>query len=360
MKKKINLAIYIPLFVFFIASILSLYNASSMIELDNLILKQIIWYVLGIILIIVIRKIGNKFIIDKIIYFYIIINMLLILLLIFGKPVNNAKCWFEIPGIGTFQPSEFMKISLIILIAKVLSDSKTNNTKDEIKLLLKVFIILIIPSILTFLEPDTGVVIMYLIVAILELFIFGLRKEWFIALILFILLVFSLLFFIYSLNQDLFVSIFGSSFFLRIDRILDWSNKTGYQLENSLISIGASGLFGFGFKMPLYFPEPQTDFIFAVFSSSFGYIGSLILIIFIIVFDIGLVNIAINTKNKINKYIISGFVGVLFYQQLQNIGMTFGLFPITGITLPFISYGGSSLLSYMLMIGIILNIQKKK
>lgn len=359
MKKKINLAIYIPLFVFFIASILSLYNASSMIKLDNLILKQIIWYILGIILILVIRKIGNKFIIDRIIYFYIIINILLILLLIFGKPVNNARCWFEIPGIGTFQPSEFMKISLIILIAKVLSDSKTNSTKDEIELLLKVFIILIIPSILTFLEPDTGVVIMYLIVAILELFISGLRKEWFIALVLFILLILSTIFCIYSLNQDLFVSIFGSSFFLRIDRILDWSNKTGYQLENSLISIGASGLFGFVFKMPLYFPEPQTDFIFAVFSSSFGYIGSLILIIFIIIFDLGLVNIAINTKNKTNKYIISGFVGVLFYQQIQNIGMTFGLFPITGITLPFISYGGSSLLSYMIMIGIIINIEKK-
>lgn len=359
MKKKINLFIYIPLFSFFIMSILSLYNSSKMISLDNLIFKQIIWYILGILLILIIKKLGNNFIKDKIIYFYILMNILLFLLLIFAHPVNNAKCWFEIKGIGTFQPSEFMKIALIILIAKILSENKANNFKEEFRLLLKIFVILIIPSILTFLEPDTGVVIMYFIIAIVELFISGLKKEWFIALILTILLVVSIIFCIYSINQDLFVDIFGTSFFLRIDRILDWSNKTGYQLENSLISIGASGLFGFGFKTPLYFPESQTDFIFAVYSSSFGFIGSLILIIFILIFDIGIINIAMKTKNKMDKYIICGFIGVLFYQQIQNIGMTFGLFPITGITLPFISYGGSSLLSYMIMIGYILNIKQK-
>lgn len=360
MSRRNNLLIYISIFIFFIFSILSLYNAQNMIQVDNLIIKQIIWYILGIILILVIKKIGNKFLIDKIIYVYIFMNVLLFLLLIFAKPVNNSRCWFEIPGIGTFQPSEFMKIILIIYIAKILSEERILNIKDEFKVLIKVFFILIIPSILTFLEPDTGVVIMYLIITILQLFISGLSLKWFIGLFLFIALILSSIFCIYSIDKDLFVNIFGTSFFLRIDRILDWSNKSGYQLENSLISIGSSGLLGFGFKIPLYFPEPQTDFIFATLSSSFGYIGSFILILFLIIFDTCMINIAINTSKKINKYIIVGFTSVLIYQQIQNIGMTFGLLPITGITLPFISYGGSSLLSYMVMIGIVLNVQNEK
>lgn len=360
MSRRNNLLIYTSIFIFFIFSILSLYNAQNMIQVNNLIIKQIIWYILGIILIQIIKKIGNKFLIDKIIYVYIFMNILLLLLLIFGKPVNNSKCWFEIPGIGTFQPSEFMKIVLIIYIAKILSKEKLLNIKDEFKLLIKIFLLLIIPSILTFLEPDTGVVIMYLIITILQLFISGLNLKWFIGLFLFILLILSFIFCIYSIDKDLFVNIFGTSFFLRIDRILDWSNKSGYQLENSLISIGSSGLFGFGFRLPLYFPEPQTDFIFSTLSSSFGYIGSFILILFLIIFDLSMINIAIKSKEKINKYIITGFIGVLIYQQIQNISMTFGLLPITGITLPFISYGGSSLLSYMIMIGIVLNIQSEK
>lgn len=360
MSRRNNLLIYTSIFIFFVFSILSLYNAQNMIQVNNLIIKQIIWYILGIILIQIIKKIGNKFLIDKIIYVYIFMNILLLLLLIFGKPVNNSKCWFEIPGIGTFQPSEFMKIVLIIYIAKILSNEKLLNIKDEFKLLIKIFLLLIIPSILTFLEPDTGVVIMYLIITILQLFISGLNLKWFIGLFLFILLILSFIFCIYSIDKDLFVNIFGTSFFLRIDRILDWSNKSGYQLENSLISIGSSGLLGFEFRLPLYFPEPQTDFIFSTLSSSFGYIGSFILILFLIIFDLSMINIAIKSKEKINKYIITGFTGVLIYQQIQNISMTFGLLPITGITLPFISYGGSSLLSYMIMIGIVLNIQSEK
>ena len=361
MYKKNIMQICIPVLFFFIVSIISLYNASEMINMDNLVVKQIIWYLLGIVLILFIKKIGNKIIIDNIFIFYIIFNILLLLLLIFGKPVNNSKCWFEIPGIGTFQPSEFMKIILILIIAKTCSENKNKfNFKNEISLLTKIFMLIIIPSLLTFLQPDTGVVIIYLIVTLIQLFIYGLRKEWFIFIFLSIAFILSLIFFIYYINQDMFTNIFGTSFFLRIDRLLDWSNKSGYQLENSLISIGGAGIFGYEFDNPLYFPESQTDFIFSIYSSSFGFFGSLILIIIILIFDISLIKIAFNVKENLNKYIICGFLGMIFYQQIQNIGMTIGFMPITGITLPFISYGGSSLLSYMLMIGIILNIIKKE
>ena len=129
------------------------------------------------------------------------------------------------------------------------------------------------------------------------------------------------------------------------------------QLNNSLISIGSSGFLGHGFnKTPMYFPEAGTDFIFTVFASNFGLLGCIFLITFFLIFDIYLINITKNIYSIQDKYTIIGILSVIFYQQIQNIGMTIGLLPITGITLPFISYGGSSLLSYMILLGIIINI----
>ena len=192
------------------------------------------------------------------------------------------------------------------------------------------------------------------------LFVAGIRYRWFIILFSGLFSIIAIILTIYFINTDLFVNIFGTNFFLRVDRLLDWSNKSGYQLENGLSAIGSGGLFGHGFrKTPIYFPEPQTDFIFAVYASNFGYIGTLLLLGLILFFDIRLIIITINNRSNINKYVTAGIVGMLIYQQLQNIGMTFGLMPITGITLPFISYGGSSLLSYMIIMGIIFNISNE-
>ena len=192
------------------------------------------------------------------------------------------------------------------------------------------------------------------------LFVSGIRYRWFLIAIAILAAFVGIVLAIYFINQDLFVKVFGTSFFLRVDRLLDWSEKSGYQLENGLYSIGAGGIFGVGLKnTPLYFPEAQTDFVFAVYASNFGFIGSMFLILILLFFDIKLIQIAIKNRSNKNKYIIAGIVGMLIYQQIQNIGMTIGLMPITGITLPFISYGGSSLLSYMIMAGIIFNISNE-
>ena len=159
------------------------------------------------------------------------------------------------------------------------------------------------------------------------------------------------------------MNILGNNIYYRLDRILNWSRGNGYQLENSLIAIGSSGILGYGFNnTPLYYPEASTDFIFTTFSSNFGFLGSTILIIIIIIFDNSIIKL-IKRKTKIHdKYILVGIFSMIIYQQFQNIAMTIGLLPITGITLPFISYGGSSLLSYMFITGLLLRIsinQKK-
>ena len=362
LKFKYDKQLLLILSIFIIISLISVYSAETILnENNNFFIKQAIWYSLGILLIFLIIYIGNDIFYKYSFYLYIIGNILLFLLLIFGTPINEAKCWFTIPYIGSFQPSEFMKIILIIFLAKEIKkfNEEYNNPsiKEEFKFLLKVILIVMIPSLLTFLEPDTGVVLIYLLITIIMLFISGIRYRWFTILFGLIILVLGTIFCLYFFNKDLFINILGTDFFLRIDRLLDWSNKSGYQLENGMTAIGSAGIFGHGFNnTPIYFPEPQTDFIFAVFSSNFGLIGSIILLILILLFDLKIIKLAFETKNNINKYIIAGTIGMLIYQQLQNIGMTLGLMPITGITLPFISYGGSSLLSYMIIIGFILNI----
>ena len=242
---------------------------------------------------------------------------------------------------------------------KYSNNNYCRNIKNEFIIILKCFIITLIPTILTFLEPDTGIVLIYFIILFISLFIFGIRYRWFIIFDIInwrIIIAFLYLFFN---NKNLFIKLFGTDFFYRMDRLLDWKNGAGMQLTNATASFGSAGLFGYGINNnPIYFPEPQTDFIFSVFITNFGFIGAISLIIIILYFDCQIIKTGINSKG-INKYILSGFVAIIIFQQIQNIGMNIGLLPITGITLPFISYGGSSLISYMIIIGVLLKINKK-
>ena len=364
-KFKIDISILICIILFAIISIVTISSAQKLLaDETNLVFKQGMWYGIGFILIVFIMFIGNKFLYKNAWILYIVGILSLILVLCFGATINDARCWFKIPGIGNIQPSEFMKIILIIVLGRMINDFKEKynlpTLKQEFIFLIKVGIVVGIPSILTFLQPDTGVVLIYLLITFIMLFISGIRYRWFILVFGMFGAVIGIVLLTYFLNNGLFIKIFGSSFFLRVDRLLDWSNGSGYQLENGITSIGSGGLLGYGLNnTPIYFPEPQTDFIFAVYSNNFGFVGSIILIGLITFFDLKLIRLAIESPSNINKYIISGIIGMLIYQQLQNIGMTVGLMPITGITLPFISYGGSSLHSYMIMAGIIFNVSNE-
>ncbi len=291
--------------------------------------------------------------------FYIINVLLLAGLLLFTKSINGSKSWYTIYGIISIQPSEFMKITLILfnsyIIYSFYKKEKEISFRKEFLLITIIIFSLMIPSILTFLQPDTGSV--YCIISFAMLFVSGINRKWFIYFIIFLSLLVGTFLYLYFYNENIFIKIFGSNFFYRMDRIVNWNNGNGMQLNNSLISIGSSGFLGHGFnKTPMYFPEAGTDFIFTVFASNFGLLGCIFLITFFLIFDIYLINITKNIYSIQDKYTIIGILSVIFYQQIQNIGMTIGLLPITGITLPFISYGGSSLLSYMILLGIIINI----
>ncbi len=365
--KKLNKKILIPICIMAIISIITIYSALTYTssELGNLALKQGLWYVIGALLVAFLIHMKNEYLYRHTVFLYILGNILLVGLLLFAEPVNNSKCWFTIPGIGSIQPSEFMKIFLMLMLATMIhnfrSDYKNPTIKQEFIFILKTLVIVLIPSVLTFLQPDTGAVIIYFIIYFCMMFVSGIRIRWFLIAGGVVLLLLATIFGIYFFEQDLFIDLFGTDLFYRFERIFNWQSGTGLQLENALAAIGSAGFFGHGFNQtPIYFPESSTDFIFAVYASNFGLFGVIILLGVIIYFDTQIVLLAKRKLLDTDKYILAGILGMLLFQQIQNIGMTVGLFPITGITLPFISYGGSSLLSYMILVGVILNISMEK
>lgn len=366
-KNRINYKILIPIILLSIISIITINSSLTYTSpsLGNLALKQGIWYLIGWVLVGLLLKYKNEYLYNLSKYLYIIGNILLLLLLFFGTPINNSRCWFTIPGIGSFQPSEFMKIFIMLILATMIhnfrSDYKNPTIKEEFIFILKTVLVVFIPSILTFLQPDTGAVLIYLIIYFSMMFVSGIRLRWFVgAGTLFIILITTILG-LYFYKENIFIKLFGTSIYYRLDRIFNWQTGSGLQLENALAAIGSAGLFGHGYnKTPIYFPESSTDFIFAVYASNFGLIGVLILLGIIIYLDIQIILLTRKKIQDTDKYIIAGILGMLIFQQIQNIGMTIGLLPITGITLPFVSYGGSSLLSYMILVGLLLNISVKK
>ena len=366
-KKKINSKTLLPVFFMALISIVTIYSALTYTSksLGNLALKQTIWYLIGSVLVMVVLKLKNNYFYNYARILYILGNISLVLLLFFGTPINNSRCWFSIPGVGSIQPSEFMKIFIMLQLSVMIHDfrSKYKNPtlKEEFIFILKTFFIVLVPSLLTFMQPDTGAVIIYFVIYLVMMFISGIRIRWFLIGFCCLVVLLGSLLGIYFFKKELFIKIFGTSIFYRLDRLFDWRSGSGLQLENALAAIGSAGLFGHGFnKTPIYFPESSTDFIFAVFASNFGFIGVVILLGLIIYFDFNIIKLGKRKINDNDKYILGGIVGMLLFQQIQNIGMTVGLLPITGITLPFISYGGSSLLSYMLIVGFLLNISSEK
>lgn len=365
--KRLNKKILIPICIMAIISIITIYSALTYTSSDqgNLALKQALWYCIGALLVAFLIHMKNEYLYRHTVFLYVFGNILLLGLLLFAEPVNNSKCWFTIPGIGSIQPSEFMKIFIMLMLATMIhnfrSDYKNPTLKQEFIFILKTLGIVLIPSILTFLQPDTGAVIIYFIIYFCMMFVSGIRIRWFVIAGGIVLALLAFIFGLFFLQQNLFIDLFGTDLFYRFERIFNWQSGTGLQLENALAAIGSAGLFGHGFNhTPIYFPESSTDFIFAVYASNFGLLGVIFLLGVIIYFDTNIILLAKRKLVDTDKYILAGILGMLLFQQVQNIGMTVGLLPITGITLPFISYGGSSLLSYMIIVGIILNISMEK
>lgn len=316
------------------------------------VLNQSIFFVIGIIFMFIFSKIDINIYKKYSNTFLGICFLLLILVLIpgIGSVRNGSRSWFGIMGLG-FQPSELSKIALIIFTSKYLSNNDRIK-RNPFKFMAPIIIIIIIFFGVIMLEPDfgTGMVIVCSLIGLI--FISGTDVSIFIKLGIIGIIGIVILILVAPYRMD------------RITSFLNpWSDPlgSGFQMIQSLYAIGPGGLLGFGFlnsrQKHFYLPEPQTDFIFSIISEEFGFIGDLILILLFIMLFYNIICKAIKTEDLFSKYLIFGLVFLMMFQTLLNLSVVVGLVPITGVTLPFISYGGSSLLVSMISIGIILNVK---
>ena len=314
------------------------------------VLQQGVVLIIGIFLMYVFYKIDYNIYKKHSNKFLLVCLVLLILVLIpgIGSVRNGSRSWFGILGFG-FQPSELTKIALIIFTSKYLS----NNDKLKrytFKFMAPILGVIAVFFALIMLEPDFGTDMVIMCSLIGLIFISGTNVSIFVKLGILGVIGIIILILIAPYRLD------------RITSFLNpWSDPlgSGFQMIQSLYAIGPGGFLGFGFlnsrQKHFYLPEPQTDFIFSIITEEFGFIGALVLILLFITLFYNIIKNSLKQTDLFAKYLSFGLAFLLMFQTLLNLSVVVGLIPITGVTLPFISYGGSSLLVSMSSIGMILN-----
>ena len=285
--------------------------------------------------------------------FIAIILLILVLIPGIGIVRNGSRSWFGIGGFG-IQPSEFAKLALIIFTSKYLEKSN-KFLKSYKKGVFPILGIMLFIFGLIMLEPDFGTGMILVISIIALLFIAGVNMKFFFGLGAIGIIGIVILVMIAPYRMD------------RITSFLDpWSDPlgTGFQIIQSLYAIGPGGVLGMGLfnsrQKQFYLPEPQTDFIFSIISEELGVLGVVVVIALFSIILYSSIKISLRQEDKFAKYLSFGLIFQMIIQTIMNLAVVIGLIPVTGVTLPFLSYGGSSLLISSISIGIILSISRKK
>ena len=409
--RKINISIFsndiiitlcyiILVFFGFISIYSSQYSEElQFVSLKNESFKQLIWILICLIIFFIIQIIEYRFIFDLAVPLYFLSIILLVLVLLFGQEVKSSVSWFNFFGLK-FQPSEFAKFSTALILAKVFDSS--NLKVDSVKSLIKVSTLILIPFILILFQGDTGTALVYFsffLVLLRE----GLSLKFFFIALSFVIIfmmgiilektilytIFTILFLIIVglsikdfkrvINSSIFfvlviLVINGQDFLMnnvlkphqkkRIESLINPNADplgAGWNVTQSKIAIGSGSFLGKGYMEGSqtsfnFVPFQSTDFIFSVIGEEFGYLGSMIFIILYFIFLYRVLILAENQKDKFARVFGYSVFSIIFFHFFVNISMTLGLFPVVGIPLPFVSYGGSSLLSFSLLIFIFLKL----
>lgn len=337
--------------------IVALFSATQETEYEEF-TKQIIWFAVSIIAMVVVMFIDYNLLLKASPVLYGIFIILLIGVL-FTSPINGATSWFNIFGFS-FQPGEFDKIIVILFLTYTILKIQRKG-QDEINRVTRLLIALAVvglPILLIVMQPDYGTALAYIVATALMLFTAGLDKKYIIGTILLIVIAVPLLYnFVLPEHAK-----------TRIDVFLNPESDprgAGYNIIQSKLAIGAGGLTGMGLlkgnQTQLGFLYPKTtDFIYSVIGEEMGFIVAGAIILLYVYLITKCIYIAKTAKDRAGSLIAIGITGVFLFHVLENIGMVMGLLPITGVPLPFVSYGGSSLITNFIFIGILLNISGKR
>lgn len=317
-------------------------------------LKQCVWVAAGLVVYFMAASAGYRSFLGMAYVFYGSTLFLLVLVHFFGTVVNGARLWFSIGPIA-IQPSEFVKIATLLAVVKYIGNYQPGLT--QAKPIWGAVMIVMIPFIMILKQPDLGSALIFIPMLVTVLFLWGIRIRY---LILSVILALAAL----PIGWNFLKAYQKKRLLVFLDPAMD-PLGSGYTAIQSKIAVGSGELFGKGYlagtQSQLNFvPEHHTDFIFSVIAEEWGYVGSLAVICLYVLLFVALFRICEQTTDPKAKMLVSGIVALIFSQVFINIGMTFGWMPITGLTLPLISYGGSSFVLICFALALALSVHRER
>ena len=375
LDSRVDYSLILPVFCLLVIGVVAIYIAVSHDYPQNIwpiLGQQLAWIVLGIIISFVVMFFNTKFLWQATPYLYALGLVLMVLPLVFYNPnlvvATGAKNWVSIGGVTLFQPSEFMKISYILILARVIVQFTQKHKEKErtialdFHLILWLIVFTLPVLVLLALQSDLGTALVF--VAIFAGLVLLSGVSWKIIIPIFATVVSGIAGFL-----AIFITKDGRAFMhqvgmptYQINRILAWLNPfdyaqtTTYQQAQGQIAIGSGGLFGQGFNVSnLLIPVRESDMIFTVIAEDFGFIGSVLVITLYLLLIYRMLKITLKSNNQFYTYISTGFIMMLLFHIFENIGAVTGLLPLTGIPLPFISQGGSAIISNLIGVGLLLS-----
>jgi len=352
--KNIDWLLLVAVFLLICFGLSTLYSLAlgSENKSFNLLEKQIISSLLGLVFMFVFIVLDYRVWRSVAPWLYAIAFILLLLVLFFGKNIQGTTGWFVLSKLS-FQPIELAKIVIVIVLAKFFAHR--SKLDIQISLWLKSFLIIIPFCVLVLLQPDFGSMAVIFLVWIAMLWFHGFNKKYFLFFLIIVLL----------------MAIVSWQFLLapyQKERVLTFLNpqadllKSGYNVHQSMVAIGSGGLWGrglgLGTQSQLHFlPVSEADFIFAALGEELGFIGASVLFVLYLIVFYRLFKIIKNTKDDFGTFLVFGFAMIFFIQLVINVGMAVGILPVTGLPLPFVSYGGSFLIMSLIAVGMVQGIK---
>ena len=375
LDSRVDYSLLLPVFFLLVIGVVAIYIAVSHDYPNNILPilgQQVAWIALGLVIGFIVMLFNTEFLWKVTPFLYILGLGLMVLPIVFYNPSlvasTGAKNWVSVNGVTLFQPSEFMKISYILMLARVIvqftkKHKEWQRTVPLDFLLIFWMIVFTIPVlVLLALQSDLGTALVF--VAIFSGIVLLSGVSWKIIIPVFVTAVIGVAGFL-----AVFISKGGRAFLhqlgmptYQINRILAWLNPfdfaqtTTYQQAQGQIAIGSGGLFGQGFNASnLLIPVRESDMIFTVIAEDFGFIGSVLVIALYLMLIYRMLKITLKSNNQFYTYISTGLIMMLLFHIFENIGAVTGLLPLTGIPLPFISQGGSAIISNLIGVGLLLS-----
>jgi rod shape determining protein RodA len=338
--------------------VIQIHSATEHTKFAGAHLKQVYWILAGVGAMFLVSLLNYQAVLEQIHWMYIVALASLISVLLFGQKYLGARRWIKMPGGSHFQPSEWVKLILILAVAKYFAD--LHDRELSWPDFLKAGAIVGFPMLMVLAQPDLGTALTYIPVAVMGLFLGGLQWRQALPVVLVGVVLVGAVFLsdrVHILKP------------YQKERLTSFINPdadrqgSGYQVNQSLIAVGSGGIFGSsqGSQTHLAFlPVPQTDFIFAAFAEEHGFVGALGVLLLYFIVLMRLTQNAQTAPDRAGAFLVMGVVAVLSFHILVNVGMVVGFMPVTGIPLPLMSYGGSSVLFMFLALGIVMNVRMRR